>query len=57
MNLHELLEHLRKQKIATWFDLGLFIDRFREDGQQIASSPKQDLDTYKDELRRGGVGF
>ena len=30
MSVDKMLEELRKENIKTWFDLGIFIDRFKE---------------------------
>jgi hypothetical protein len=30
MTVSEMLSILKSEKIKTWFDLGIFIDRFRE---------------------------
>ena len=30
MNVKEMMSVLKAEKILTWFDLGLFIDRFKE---------------------------
>ncbi len=57
MNLDELLALLRKEKIDTWFDLGLFIDRFREHQEYPSIRFHKSYEEFKEMLRRGGIGF
>ncbi|MCP4310086.1 MAG: glycosyltransferase [Bacteroidetes bacterium] len=57
MRLDELLYFLGKEKIETWFDLGLFMDRFREERAYPPVVNKGGFDDYKEKLRKGGVAF
>ncbi len=50
-----ILQELRKQEINTWFDLGLFIDRFKEKHSKAAF--KEDLDIFGGHLESGGIAF
>ncbi|MBN1182149.1 MAG: phosphodiester glycosidase family protein [Bacteroidales bacterium] len=57
MTVHDLLKTLKNEKINTWFDLGLFIDRFKE---HRPLPPVQFNGTYaefKKEISKGGVAF
>ena len=36
MNVENMMSILRDEPIRTWFDLGLFIDRFKENREQMA---------------------
>ncbi len=53
--IDEILGDLRKQEIKTWFDLGLFIDRFKE--QHSATAFKEDLKAFGGHLETGGIAF
>ena len=57
MILKELLALLEKQKIETWFDLGLFIDRFKENQDYPPIRYQGGFEAYKEELRKGGIAF
>lgn len=57
MILNELLALLGKEKIETWFDLGLFMDRFKEDQDYPPVQHQGSFDEYREELRKGGVAF
>ena len=51
----DLLDHLNKQKINTWFDLGLFIDILKEKSSKAAFKGKSKaFDNY---LQKGGIAF
>ncbi|GAL82586.1 hypothetical protein JCM19274_2305 [Algibacter lectus] len=50
-----ILNTLRNEKINTWFDLGLFIDKFKE--QNFASAFKGKASTFDVEIEKGGVAF
>jgi hypothetical protein len=57
MTLNELLALLKSEKLETWFDLGLFIDRFKE-GQPYPSVIQEgSYNDYLEGLRRKGIGF
>lgn len=57
MTLNELLTFLRREKIGTWFDLGLFIDRFRENRDYNIASFSGSFEDFKEVLRKGGMAF
>lgn len=49
------LNELKNEKINTWFDLGLFLDRFKEKKSQSAfKGDSQLFDTY---IEKGGIAF
>ena len=50
-----ILREFRKHEIRTWFDLGLFIDRFKEKHSKAAF--KEDLDAFDGHLETGGIAF
>ncbi len=53
--IDDILGELRKQEIQTWFDLGLFIDQFKE--RHSASAFKEDFMAFGDHLETGGIAF
>ena len=57
MKLNELLGFLQAEKIETWFDLGLFIDRFKEQQDYPPISFRGSYDEFKEQLRKGGIAF
>jgi glycosyltransferase involved in cell wall biosynthesis len=52
----ELLASLREEKVATWFDLGLLLDRLREDPPRSAHHAPADFPTFERDVA-AGVGF
>ena len=56
-NTKELLTLLRREKIVTWFDLGLYIDRFREQNELQERGKEQDFQHFTGNIRKGGLGF
>jgi len=57
MKLDDLLTVLNKEKIDTWFDLGLFVDRFREQKKYPSMEFTGSYEEFKENLRKGGIGF
>ena len=55
MAVAAMMEALRSEKIETWFDLGLFIDRFREDRKVPAAEFSTCFQDFCDMLVDGGV--
>jgi glycosyltransferase involved in cell wall biosynthesis len=53
--IDSILSELRKQEINTWFDLGLFIDRFKERSSNAAF--KGNAKAFDSHLEKGGVAF
>jgi glycosyltransferase involved in cell wall biosynthesis len=50
-----ILNNLKNEKINTWFDLGLFIDKFKE--QNLPTAFKGNASTFDTQLEKGGVAF
>jgi glycosyltransferase involved in cell wall biosynthesis len=50
-----ILNELQNEKINTWFDLGLFIDRFKE--RHSKSAFKENKDSFDTHLEKGGIAF
>ena len=57
MTVLEMLNELKKEKIHTWFDLGLFIDRFRENRRTPATEFMGFYEDFKESVYSGGIGF
>jgi hypothetical protein len=51
-----MLASLREEEVATWFDLGLFLDRLREDGPSPACRAPAGFPTFEPDVA-AGVGF
>ena len=51
----QLLSILKKEKIETWFDLGLFLDRLKE--KKSVAGINGDFFKFKENLVKGSVGF
>lgn len=56
-DIETLLGALKKEKIRTWFDLGLFIDRFREEHEQQDRSVPERFEDFTGRMGKGGIGF
>ena len=57
MKLDELLTYLDGETIETWFDLGLFIDRFRENQDYPSIGFKGSYAEFREQLVKGGIAF
>lgn len=57
MTAHEMLKELKKEKIHTWFDLGLFIDRFKENRKTPGCEFMGFYEDFKETLYTGGIGL
>ena len=55
VRIDNILGELRNQKINTWFDLGLFIDRFKEQPSKAAF--KGNSKVFDGHLEKGGIAF
>ncbi|HYW94082.1 MAG TPA: glycosyltransferase, partial [Bacteroidales bacterium] len=53
----DLISLLKAQHIRTWFDLGLFIDRIREDRAVPAASHEGPFHSFEKRLENNGIGF
>ena len=51
----QLISNLNKEKIDTWFDLGLFLDRLKE--RESVSGISGNYFDFKEKLVRGSFGF
>lgn len=57
MTVNKLLAFLHGEGISTWFDLGIFLDRFREEKSYPSIHRKGNYEEFKEDLRMGGVAF
>jgi len=53
----KMMEMLRAERVETWFDLGLFIDRFKEENDLSDRGINFSMDEFRDQITRGGIGF
>ncbi len=53
--IDDILGELREQKIQTWFDLGLFIDRVKE--RTSATAFTDDFTAFGNQIETGGIAF
>ncbi len=54
-SISDLLKQLNSEKIGTWFDLGLFLDRLKDKKSQAGFSG--DYYAFKEKIVKGGIGF
>jgi glycosyltransferase involved in cell wall biosynthesis len=52
----EMLNSLREENVTTWFDLGLYLDRLRENRPSSACRPSADLPAFERNIA-AGVAF
>ena len=57
MTVAKMMEVLNKEKIDTWFDLGLFIDRFKESNPVPSARYRGSYKQFRNQIEEGGVGF
>ena len=53
--INNILKDLKNEKINTWFDLGLFIDKFKE--QKKPLSFKGNAPAFDTQIEKGGIAF
>ena len=53
----EMTKFLSKEKIKTWFDLGLFLDELKENNSVPSAEYKNSYKDFRNELKEGGIGF
>ena len=54
-SINELITRLQKEQVATWFDLGLFLDRLKDRPPRAGFNG--DYYAFKEKIVRGGIGF
>ena len=57
MKVDKLITFLRDESIETWFDLGIFLDRFKEEQDYPSIQMEGDYEDFKENLRTGGIAF
>jgi len=57
MKAKEVIQFLKNEKIDTWFDLGLFLDRLKENNPVPAASFNGDIEEYFSHLQTRGIAF
>jgi hypothetical protein len=57
LSTDNLLSILKNEKINTWFDLGIFIDRFKENKDLPTANFKGSFEKYKEQISEGSMAF
>ncbi len=57
ISAHQLIEKLKGEKIKTWFDLGIFIDRFKESKALPTAEYKSNFEQCIKDLSCSSMGF
>ena len=57
MTVNQMMQSLRKEKINTWFDLGLFIDRFKENSDIPSTNFHGSYEDFKTSISNGGIAL
>ncbi len=57
MSTKIMLSLLRKERIHTWFDLGIFIDKFREEKPFPSIGFSGTYNEFKSEISQGAIAF
>lgn len=57
MSVNEMMGILRNEKVDTWFDLGIYIDRFRENNPMPVLSFSGTEKEFEHNLQQGGIAF
>ena len=57
MTVKQMMQTLEREKINTWFDLGLFIDRFKENSDISSKSFRGSYLDYKKSISKGGIAL
>jgi glycosyltransferase involved in cell wall biosynthesis len=56
-DIKSVLQFLKEQHIKTWFDLGLFLDRLKEENEQEEFPLSSGYEAYLSSIGEGGVAF
>jgi glycosyltransferase involved in cell wall biosynthesis len=57
MTVDQMMQTLGKEKINTWFDLGLFIDRFKENSDIPSTNFQGSYQDFNKSVAKGGIAF
>ena len=57
MTVNQMIQTLGREKINTWFDLGLFIDRFKENSDIPSTNFHGSYQDYKESISKGGIAL
>ncbi len=57
MNVNEILDRLGKVTVNTWFDLGLFIDHFKENRKVPSAEFPGFFEDFREAIIRNGIAF
>ena len=57
MSVAEMMTQLKNETINTWFDLGLFIDKFKETKPIPSNTEKGTFTEFILDIQKGGLAF
>ena len=57
MKIKEMMTLLKDEPIHTWFDLGIFIDRVKENSPVPVVEFEGDINDFKSRIGDGGIAF
>ena len=57
ITVREMMSTLRSEEINTWFDLGLFIDRFKENRKTPSIQSPGSFEDFCAAIEKGGIAF
>jgi len=57
MSVEKMLGQLKAEKINTWFDLGLFIDKFKENNPVPTAQFTGSFENFTKDITSGGIAF
>ena len=57
MTFKQMMDSIHHEKIKTWFDLGLYIDRLRDNKPLPTITFNKTLEDFNQHIQKGGVGF
>lgn len=57
MSVEDMMSSLRRENINTWFDLGIFLDRFKETKPVPTVQYANNYNDFKEIISKGGIAF
>ncbi len=57
MNAADLITQLKSEKINTWFDLGLFLDRIKDNRDSFSPPKYNTFSEFRENISSGGIAF
>ena len=57
MTINKMLDNLKNENIKTWFDLGLFLDRLKDNRKIPSASFWGFFEDFRQSIKKGGIAF